>query len=634
MRRPLPAWLLCAALLAGGTGFAQLHPGNVPGPGKLVVATSPVPPPPPPAVETEVGTEEQAAEAIAPEEEAVADEAAASVEKASVDDESEGPQRFGYADTTGNLENLEDTDGLRVSIRSGSLRAKRGYTPLEVTLHNTENAPRQMRLSLQGYSSGSPTTERELELGPRQRLTTYLLIPAPVQSGLFNVSGPSIRPRGNGVYLDEGSSLSSLVLGTSKAFEAGTGIPRAEDRKPPELNIRFVPVQDAPRELAAYVGYPVVMVMEEVATVPADVWAALENYAAAGGSLILARPPRDVHQRLPLLSPEPERDAWNGYGFGDVYLCQSGSQDCGKAMLAVEQDGRLPLDPIGPPPRWENNRFALNGGETPLLPNALVPVGRFLVLIFLFSLVVGPGGLMLARRKGPVALLIGVPSVALITCLIIIADSVLVDGFVTHSSRYSYTFLDRPRDRAVTAGVGGYYANLAAGTMRFPANSVLLAPDEMNDWFVDVSWTGGGMEAEGFLPARNYLEWGELAVVPTRARLAVRREGAVVKVQNALGAPLQAGSLQLGKKRYSLPELADGAEGVATELQGEAGTSIVHPPMSMTRRTRERRPGFQLPLRDGEFVAQLRGLGFGPLAVLKVELHEGIHYVRGQVDTP
>jgi hypothetical protein len=581
-----------------------------------------------------VGAEEQVEEELAPEDEAIADEEAASEEEASVDDESEGPVRSGYADTTGNLENLDDTDGLRVSIRSGSLRAKRGYTPLEVTLHNTENVPRPIRLSFQGYGSGSPTTERELELGPRQRLTTHLLIPAPVQSGLLNVSGPNIRPRNTGVYLDEGSSLSSLVLGASKAFETGTGIPRAEDRTPPELNIRFVPVQDAPRELAAYVGYPVVMVTEEVASVPADVWAALENYAAAGGSLILAQPPRDVHQRLPLLSPKPERDAWNGYGFGDVYLCQSGSQDCGRAMRAVKQDGRPPLGPIGPPPRWENNRFALNGGETPLLPNALVPVGRFLVLIFLFALVVGPGGLMLARRKGPVALLIGVPSVALITCLIIVADSVLVDGFVTHSSRYSYTLLDRPRDRAVTAVVGGYYANLAAGTVQFPANSVLLAPEEMDDWFVDVSWTGGGMEAEGFLPARNYLEWGELAVVPTRARLAVRHEGKVVKVQNALGAPLKTGSLQLGTKRYSLPELADGAEGVATELEGEAGTKVVHPPTSMTRRAGEDRPDFQLPLREGEFVAQLGGLGFGPLAALKVELYEGIHYVRGQVDTP
>jgi hypothetical protein len=647
----MQAWLLCAVLLAGGSGRAQPPASSALGTGTLVLGTTPVPPPTPmplapdsPTEETDAAPEELTEEA-APADEAHPEEDAAVKEDDSTSEElDEEPVRAGYADTTGNLENLEDLDGLRVSVRTGALRARRGYTPLEVTLHNTENVPQPVRLSFQGYSSGSSTAERVVELAPRQRLTTHLLVPAPVQSGLFTVNGPNLRPRQTGVYLDEGSALSALVLGPSKAFEAGTGIPRAEDSKPPEVNVRFVPVQDAPRELAAYVGFHVVAVTEEVASVPADVWAALENYAAAGGSLLVARVPRDVPQRLPLLHPEPQRDAWNAYGFGHVYLCQSGVQDCGRAMLAVNEASKPPLDPIGPPPRWETSRYALAGGETPLLPNALVPLGRFLVFIFLFSLVVGPGGLILARRKGPAALLIGVPAVALVTCLIIVGNSLLVDGFVTHASRYSYTWLDRPRDRAVTAVVAGYYANLPAGTVRLPSNSVLIAPAEVDDWLVDVNWTGGGMEADGFLPARTYVEWGELAVVPTRARLVARPEGPAVRVQNALGAPLKAGYLRLGKKTYWLPEIADGAEGVATEQGAASGTSkdpqvalieaIVNPPVHVKRRGAHVGGGFMQPLEEGGFVAQLGGQGFGPLAGMDVELHEGIHYVRGRVDTP
>ncbi|HVG64136.1 MAG TPA: hypothetical protein VNA24_36570 [Hyalangium sp.] len=614
MRRFLEIGLLCAALLASAPGLAQ-------------------------DAGTEGLTTDEAApeEEVAPEEEAAAEEEPTTLEEVAAA-ELEEPVRFGYADSTGNLENLDDRDELRVSVRTGALRAKRGYTPLEVTLYNSENVPRAVRLSFQGYGSGSPQTERALELAPRQRLTTYLLVPASVHSGVFSVSGPGLPPRTTGVYLDDGSALSMVVLGASKAFEASTAIPRAEDSKPPEVNTRFLPVQDAPRELAAYVGYPLVMVTEDVVSVPSDVWAALENYAAAGGSLILSRPPRDVHQRLPLLSPEATRDTWNAYGFGNVYLCQSGPKDCAKAMVSVDQDGTPPLDPVGPPPRWENNRFALNRGETPLLPNALVPVGRFLILIFLFSLVVGPGGLILARRRGPVALLIGVPAVALLTCSIIVADSVLVDGFVTHSSRYSYTWLDRPRDRAVTSVVGGYYANLATSEVQFPANSVLLAPDELDEWLVDVRWNGGGMVADGFLPARTYMEWGELAVVPTRARLVARREGSGVKVQNALGAPLKEGYLRLGKKYYSLPELADGAEGLAVELERvkpQAGIADrVSLPLGMKRRAKTTGPDFLRPLEEGHFLARMGGMGFGPLAAMKVELHEGTHYVRGQVDSP
>ncbi len=552
------------------------------------------------------------------------------------DEELGEPARFGYADSTGNLENMDDTDGLRVSVRSGALRAKRGYTPLEVTLHNGDSVPRAVRLGFQGYGSGSPKTERDLELAPRQRLTTYLLLPAPVHSGVFSVTGAGFNPRNTGVYLDDASALAVLVLGTSKAFEASTSLARAEDTKPPEVNARFLSIQEAPRELAAYVGYPAVMLTEDPASVPADVWAALENYAAAGGSLILARPSRDVNQRLPLLSPQPVLRSWNAYGLGDVYLCQSGPQDCARAMLAVEPSGMPTLDPVGSPPRWEDTRFALRAGEVPLLPNALVPVGRFLVLIFLFSLVVGPGGLILARRKGPAALLIGVPAVALLTCSIIVANSLLVDGFVTHSSRYSYTWLDRPRDRAVTSVVAGYYANLATSEVRFPANTVLLAPGELDEWVLDVSWNGGGMVAEGFLPARTYMEWGELAVVPTRARLVVRREGKAVKVQNALGAPIRDGYLYLGKKYYALPELADGAEGMAREVEsgrfnlGDAMTL----PQGMRRRVKGTFPDFLRPLEEEGFLARMGGMGFGPLAEMDVELHEGVHFVRGQVDTP
>jgi hypothetical protein len=613
--RFLGSWLVVTVLLVSGAVLAQPTPPAAPAP------------------EDEVGdaaTGDETETEDATEEAATADP--------SLEVEPAEPERSGYADTSGNMETLDDTDGLRVTVRTGALRAKRGYTPLEITLHNTDAVPRPLRLSFEGYGSGSSSTVRAVELAPRQRLSTHLLIPAAVQSGAFTVEGPNSRTRTSGIYLDEGSSISALVLGTSKVFEAGTGLARAEDGDPPQVNARFMSAQDAPRELAAYVGYPTVLVTEELASVPADVWAALENYAAVGGSLIIGRPPRDLPQRLPLLDSEPEREAWNAYGFGHVYLCQSGAQDCGKALLSVPEEGRIQLEPIGPSPRWDNDRFALKGGEEPLLPNALVPLGRFLVLIFLFSLVVGPGGLMLARRKGPVALLVGVPAVALLTCLIIIADSVLGDGFVTHAARYSYTWLDRPRDRLVTASVAAYYANLSPDKVQFPSTGVLVAPDDLEEWIVDVSWTGGGMLADGFLPSRTYVEWGELAVIPTRARLVVRKEGAGWKVQNALGAPLQAGYVKLGKKFFLLPELADGAEGLATEAQGiRSGDFVqkfVSPPSGVVHRSKGSSTGFTLPLEEGAFVAKLGGAGFAPLATLKVQLHEGIHYIRGQVDSP
>ncbi|MDY7227482.1 hypothetical protein [Hyalangium rubrum] len=618
------AWGLLLALLVSSAGLAQ---------------SPPAPPAPAPASPQEELTEELLLEEVpdAGTEELVETEATAVEAPVAEVPEEEEPRPSGYADSTGNLENLDDADGLRVSVRAGTLRAERGYTPVEVVLQNSDNVPRPVQLSFRGYGSGSPTTRRALELAPRQRLTTHLLVPAAVQSGTFSVEGPNLRTRTAGVYLDDPSATSTLVLGASKAFEASTGMGRSDDNSPPQVNTRFLSAQDAPRELAAYVGYDVVMVTEEATSVPADVWAVLENYAALGGALLLAKPPRDVGQRLPMLPERPASKEWNAYGFGGVYLCQDGPANCALALSAVSAESAPPLHAVGPAPRWETSRAALRGGESPLLPNALAPVGRFLVLIFLFSLVVGPGGLILARRKGPAAMLIGVPAVAIVTCLLIIGDSLLGDGFVTHSSRYSYTFLDRPRDRAITSAVAGYYANLASEKVQMPSMGVLLAPGDVDEWTVEVDWAGGGMVADGFLPSRTYTEWGELAVVPTRARLVVRREGAGVRVQNALGAPIESGAIQVAGKRYLLRELADGAETLVTEVLREAVEEPIDkhvaPPVGMKRRTQELED-FTRALPDQSFVVRLGGRGFAPLASLPVEMHEGVHFVRGQVDGP
>jgi len=632
--------LLLAALLVARPALARSPP---PPPSAPVAVQAPAPAPAvaPAATEPAQPTEEATGEELPAEEEPLPEEAlpeeALPEEELAVEEEQVqdlGPG--GYADSTGSLENLETTDGLRVTVRDRTLSAERGYTPLEVILHNTDATPRPVKISFRGYGSGAAITSRTVELAPRQRLATYLLVPAAVRSGSFTVESPNLRSRNSNVYMDDSNAVSALVLGTSKAFEASTGIPRSDDNRAPQVQTRFLSAQDAPREVGAYVGYTAVLVTEDATSVPSDVWAALDGYAALGGSLILARPPRDVIQRLPLLSTQPETTQWSPYGFGRVLLCQRAA-DCGAQLTGMSEESQPPLHAVGSPPRWEGSRMALRGGESPLLPNAMAPVGRFLVLIFLFTLVVGPGGLVLARRKGPAALLIGVPSVALVTCLIIVADSVLVDGFVTHATRYSYTFLDRPRDRAITSAVGGYYANLASRRVQMPAYGVLMAPDDTDEWTVDVDWTSGGMVVDGFLPARTYAEWAELAVVPTRARLVVSREGGGVRVQNALGSPLQTGYLQLGGKRYEVPSLADGAEAPATEVTGEKAQatveSLLQLPVGMKKRTREP-TDFTHSLRDQEFVVTMGGSGFAPLSAMQVQLHEGVHYVRGQVDGP
>jgi len=463
----------------------------------------------------------------------------------------EGPSgEPGYQEVAGGTETLV-SGALRVSVDESVPRPPRGYTPVPVTLHNKGATPRVVRLGFETSGAGrGEVASREVEVGPRQRLVTWLHIPATVRYGRVRLKGVDSEPPSVGVYLRELEDA-ALVLGVERNFESGTRLQRVKE---PLLWVRFVEPGEAPRELAAYVGYRAVVVAGEVAEVPADVWAALEAYAVTGGRLTLLHPPRDVGERLPLL--EGTESGEHPYGFGEVRLCAS-AEACGVGLLGDVRKEEVPVKPGAPAQDWERGRSPLRDGLKMLLPGVRPPVGRFLLLILLFVVAVGPGGLALARRKGPVAVLVAVPVVALVTCLAIIAWAVLVEGFATHAARYSVTWLDRERARGVTVGVGGYYANLSPEGMRVPGLSVLLAPAEADSrqYAPVLDWTRGLEVKEGFLPARAYREWGEVAVEPTRARLGVRREGGGLRVSNALGARLEEGYVRVGGALWEVPAL-------------------------------------------------------------------------------
>ncbi|MFP2932382.1 hypothetical protein ACLESO_45965 [Pyxidicoccus sp. 3LG] len=550
--------------------------------------------------------------------------------------EEEKQERSGYREASGTNEVLSEGD-VRVTVRAGTLKPPRGYTPLEVVFQNNGSAPLQARMSFQGhFGTGSRTTERTVELPPRQRRVSWLLVPTVLQAGNLAVDVPGLPRMIQPVYLDDGTNGAVLVLGSVKDFEAVTGMPKTEENQEPWFTARFIDAKEAPRELSAYVGYPMVVLAEDATAVPADVWAVLEAYAVAGGKLALLRAPGDVAERLPLLR-QGESSSEALYGFGRVLQCRP-SRACGSLLRdALADPSEGPVKPVGPPPRWEQGS-ALSGGVLPLLSSARAPVGRFLLLIFAFALAVGPGGLMLARRRGPVAVLVAVPVVSLVTCLALIAWSVLVDGFAVHSARYSLTWLDTQRSRAVTLGVAAWYANLAPESVKLPASSALLAPDDVDESLADLDWTSGLTVTGGFLPPRTYREWGEVAVLPSRARLVLRTDGNVLRVQNALGAPLEEGFIKRGGAHYKLPALADGAEGVlgAPEVEAEMiqpmDALIQHMGTALHERLVDGKTSFRADLPEGGFAVRLAGPGPAPTSAIPVELEAGVHLVRGQVE--
>ncbi|RKH12676.1 hypothetical protein D7V97_07745 [Corallococcus sp. CA053C] len=542
----------------------------------------------------------------------------------------------GYREVVETPDTFSDKGDLQATLRSVTLVPQRGYTPIQVTVHNLGGQPRPVRLSIQ---SQGRVTERSLQVGPRERVVTYLMLPADLNSGRLDMDSPGLPTASSSFYLDSYRGARVMVLGDVKSFERTTGLSRAADNQEPLVASRFLDARVAPRDLAAYVGYDAVLVTAPPDEVPDDVWAVLESFALSGGRLVLAQPPANPRLHFPLLRPQDARAELSTYGFGQVRQCRDGAPACEQQLGEAVASAEGIVVPAGPPPRWERTDM-LRDGRLPLLASARAPVGRFMLLIFLFTLAVGPGGLMLARRKGPLAVLIAVPTLAAITCLALVAWSVLVDGFRVHAARYSLTLLDRERSRAVTVGLTAWYANLAEESVSMPASSVLLAPQEPEEPPRTLDWTHGLVLRDSFLPSRTYREWGEVAVLPSRARLTARKVEDGLIVQNALGAELVAGRARFQGQLWDLPAMSDGDEARAVRVPSEPKEPLSDPGtdtvLELSHEVGLRFPSapsvLQAELAEGDFLVRLGGRGVAPTAAVDVDLEDGMHLVRGRFE--
>jgi hypothetical protein len=333
------------------------------------------------------------------------------------------------------------------------------------------------------------------------------------------------------------------------------------------------------------------------------------------------------------------------YGFGRVRLCGADADECARGIRDDALLSERQVKPHGAQVRYRRSisLFArLIGGyygvDEPqhqgagLLPQATVPIGRFLLIIALFTLVIGPGSLWVARRRSTFFLLLTIPGTAAITIGSIVLYSLLGEGLGAHATTRAVTLLDRKHDRAISVGVYAFYANLEQEGAAFGKLDAVLSPEEGERSEVPIDWTQGARFGAGFVPSRTYREWGVLSVRSSRARLTARAtaDGAVL-VQNALGGKIRQGQVRLGGKLWELGELADGHEGRATPaaLDAEPPGARLDYADRLDYEALERVDG---PLAEGSFRALLQTNDALPLQGLELEHHESETLVAGEVD--
>ncbi|QDU36433.1 hypothetical protein Mal4_07190 [Maioricimonas rarisocia] len=174
-----------------------------------------------------------------------------------------------------------------------------------------------------------------------------------------------------------------------------------------------------------------------------------------------------------------------------------------------------------------------------------VPTVSFLVLITLFSLVIGPVNYFwLWRARRLQLLLLTIPVLAFGTSLALFAYSSIAHGFSTRSRVRSVTVLDQPGRTAVTISRIAMYSGLApSGGLEFSQDTAVYPiwpPDHEFD-SAETDWTEFQRLSSGWLRSRTRTQFLTVAHRDERGRLTVSESTADgMTIENGLEWPLEA----------------------------------------------------------------------------------------------
>lgn len=516
----------------------------------------------------------------------------------------------------------------KVSVETNAPAPTSGSFPVRVFLDNTQGPAQVVQLRLGAVVGGRQhSVERAVELRAGERLTALLPAFSEMRYGTLTARGPGITEGGSASVFFQATYPPQrvvLTLTTPEQFRSYLGrAPRYSDAN---VLVQAIPPGEAPTELASYLGFDLVVVPSAATFDDLDPAArsALEQYVASGGHLLVGGPLRGTAM-FPLLPDARGPELDRPYGFGRLMVTRGAPAD-GEAVF---RPGLGP-NPLGP--RGSSGRRAGPEGEL-LLPQASAPLGRFLLIIALFTLAIGPGSVWISRRRSPTALLVSIPTTAALTCVLIVGYSLVADGFTVHAASHGYTLLDAKSHRAITQGLTAYYANLAPAKAAFSSSTMLVAPWVMDSErpLADLSWGSGLTLGSDFVPSRTYREWGFVSVEPTRARLLLReKEGAWV-VQNALGLAVDRVLVDVDGALFGAGPVAEGGEATLSPVPGSDLQRPVTPAVDARFS-----PGVvrqvKGPLRSGEFLARATGQGFVPTGGIEHEASPGVHWIRGEVE--
>ena len=159
-----------------------------------------------------------------------------------------------------------------------------------------------------------------------------------------------------------------------------------------------------------------------------------------------------------------------------------------------------------------------------------VPVVMFLVLITIFSVVIGPlNYFVLAKRKKLHLLILTIPSIAFVTSLLLFGYTLVAHGFGVKARSRSLTWVDQSAQSAVTINRLSLYAGQAPSAgMKFSRDTAILPIWPEHEVFEagQVDWTDSQVLTSGWLRSRTRTQFLTVAHSAERGRLEVTPQAA------------------------------------------------------------------------------------------------------------
>jgi len=466
-----------------------------------------------------------------------------------------------------------------------------GYLPVRISLLNS--APqRTLRIRFEPGDEKNPVVEKKIRLPQNEKVYTTLAIPV-VGNGQF---GRIQFFEGNKLFDTLQSSFdlptndyqgltqpACLVL-SEKAVDLSAfrtslrlyqrnaqAFPyRDTSEKLPELDILRLPPTMLPTSWIGYSGIDLV-------AMPAEVLSALEStmrqailkWVQTGGTLILWETDKDASESLELnrlIFPEineiskdwrPVELTFRGSDFlirstwphqerflqkhrdtmGNIFVFR---EDPFPGTISDWYPVMSQLDPAGI--RWFE-RMGLSARESSgdfrkFLISGIksVPVYAFLVLISLFTILIGPlNYFILWKKKKLFLLIVSIPSIAFATSLTLFGYSIFSNGLGVKTRVRSLTILDQRTQSAVTSSRNALYAGIPPSEGLVFSNDTAVFPIWSKFRQFDaghVRWDDRQILDRGWIDSRTRTQFLTMTHRKERGRLEVEKQDGVLKVSN------------------------------------------------------------------------------------------------------